>query len=39
MQAGPATRSTMALLDDYVDAQNQAIKLCLKRLDQTGLDA
>ena len=39
MQAGPATRSTMALLDDYVDAQNQAIKLYLKRLDQTGLDA
>jgi len=36
---GPTTRSTMALLDDDVDALNQAIKLYLTRLDHTGLDA
>ncbi|KQX43047.1 sodium:phosphate symporter [Devosia sp. Root436] len=35
---GPATRSTVSLLDDDVDAFNQAIKLYLTRLDQTELD-
>lgn len=35
---GPATRSTVSLLDDDVDALNQAIKLYLTRLDQTELD-
>ncbi len=35
---GPATRSTVSLLDDDVDALNQAIKLYLTRLDQTDLD-
>ena len=29
----------MVLLDDHVDALNQSIKLYLKRLDQTALDA
>ena len=36
---GPATRSTVSLLDDDVDALHQAIKLYLTRLDQTELDA
>lgn len=36
---GPASRSTVSLLDDDVDALNQAIKLYLTRLDQTDLDA
>lgn len=36
---GPALRSSVALLDDDVDALNQAIKLYLTRLDQTELDA
>lgn len=36
---GPKSRSTMAVLDDDVDALNQAIKLYLTRLDQTGLEA
>jgi phosphate:Na+ symporter len=35
---GPATRRTVSLLDDDVDALNQAIKLYLTRLDQTELD-
>ena len=35
---GPATRSSVSLLDDDVDALNQAIKLYLTRLDQTELD-
>lgn len=35
---GPGTRSTVSLLDDDVDALNQAIKLYLTRLDQTELD-
>jgi phosphate:Na+ symporter len=36
---GPATRSTVSLLDDDVDALHQAIKLYLTRLEQTELDA
>lgn len=36
---GPASRSTVSLLDDDVDALHQAIKLYLTRLDQTELDA
>ena len=36
---GPAARSTISLLDDDVDALQQAIKLYLTRLDQTDLDA
>ncbi|MHA6691945.1 Na/Pi cotransporter family protein [Devosia sp. A449] len=35
---GPGGRSAAALLDDDVDALNQAIKLYLTRLDQTDLD-
>ena len=35
---GPATRSSVSLLDDDVDALHQAIKLYLTRLDQTELD-
>lgn len=35
---GPATRGAVSLLDDDVDALNQAIKLYLTRLDQTDLD-
>jgi len=35
----PATRSSIAMLDDDVDALQQAIKLYLSRLDQTELDA
>jgi phosphate:Na+ symporter len=35
---GSATRSTVSLLDDDVDALHQAIKLYLTRLDQTELD-
>lgn len=35
---GPGNKSTMALLDDDVDALHQAIKLYLSRLDATGLD-
>lgn len=36
---GPATRSAVSLLDDDVDALQQAIKLYLTRLDRTELDA
>jgi phosphate:Na+ symporter len=36
---GPAARTTVSLLDDDVDALQQAIKLYLTRLDQTELDA
>lgn len=35
---GPATRSAVSMLDDDVDALNQAIKLYLTRLDRTELD-
>ncbi|MDB5615136.1 MAG: Sodium-dependent phosphate transporter [Devosia sp.] len=35
---GPAARSIVSMLDDDVDAINQAIKLYLTRLDQTELD-
>jgi phosphate:Na+ symporter len=36
---GAAARSAVSVLDDDVDALNQAIKLYLTRLDQTELDA
>jgi phosphate:Na+ symporter len=35
---GPGSRSTVSMLDDDVDALNQAIKLYLTRLDRTELD-